>query len=80
MTGSDENFFFQAAIGQATISGFVSSDVIQFWSADFANWQASSGHIAQSGADTIITYDANDMVTLTNTSANSLTSANFKFA
>ena len=51
-----------------------------FSSADFANWQALSGHIAQSGADAIITFDANDKVTLTNASAGSLTSANFKFA
>jgi hypothetical protein len=80
MTGSDENFFFRAAIGQATIGGFVASDIIQFSSADFADWQALSGHITQSGDDAVITYDANDKVTLTDTSASSLTAANFKFA
>jgi len=80
MTGSNENFVFQAAIGQATIGGFVSSDIIQFSSADFANWQALSGHISQSGDDAVITYDAKDSVTLTNYSASSLTAANFKFA
>ena len=63
-----------------SIGGFVASDVVQFSSADFANWQALSGHIAQSGADVVISYDANDKVTLTDYSASSLTAANFKFA
>lgn len=80
MTGANETFVFQAAIGEATIGGFVSSDVIQFSSADFANYQALAGHISQSGDDAVITYDANDKVTLTNYSASSLTAANFKFA
>jgi hypothetical protein len=80
MMGTNDTFVFQPAIGEATIGGFVASDVVQFSSADFANWQALSGHIAQSGADVVISYDSNDKVTLTNASASSLTSANFKFA
>ncbi len=80
MTGANETFVFAAAIGESTIGGFASSDIVQFSSADFANWQALSGHIAQSGDDVVITYDSNDTVTLTDTGASSLTSANFKFA
>ena len=79
-SGGDETFAFAAAIGEATIGGFASSDVVQFSAADFNNYQALSGHIAQSGDDVVITYDANDKVTLTNYSASSLTSANFKLA
>ena len=79
LQGVNEVIAFQAAIGMAAINGFDVSDVIQFSSADFASWQALSGHIAQAGDDVVISYNANNSVTLKGFSASGLTSANFQF-
>ena len=44
-----------------------------------ADWSTLQSHITQQGADTLITLDADDVITLTNVQASSLTSAQFKF-
>ena len=77
--GSNETFAFRSSMGEATINGFSASDVIQFGSAYYSSWQALSGHITQSGADAVISFDANDSITLTNYKASDLTAASFKF-
>ena len=67
------------AFGLDTISGFTSADSMAFSKSDFANWSALSSHISQSGANTLITLDANDVITLINVQASSLTSSQFSF-
>jgi hypothetical protein len=78
--GASDLLVFQAAIGLNTINDFVSTDTIQFSASDFANWNALLPHIAQSGANTVITLDPSDKVTLTGVTATNLTSSEFKFA
>jgi len=52
---------------------------MQFSSSDFANFTALSQHMTQSGANTVITLDANDTVTLTGVAATNLTASQFQF-
>jgi hypothetical protein len=47
---------------------------------DFASWSVLQSHMTQSGANTIITLDANDTVTLTGVLKTSLTASEFKLA
>ncbi len=66
-------------LGMSTINGFNSTDAMQLSKSDFANFQALQPHMSQSGANTLITLDASDQVTLTNVTASSLTASQFKF-
>jgi hypothetical protein len=77
--GASDAFVFQAAIGLDTINGFASSDTFQFSKSDFANWAALKPDISQSGANTLISLDASNTVTLTDVTATNLTSAQFQF-
>jgi hypothetical protein len=61
------------------INGFASTDTLQFSKLDFASWSALHSHMSQSGANTVITLDATDTVTLTNVAMTSLTASEFKF-
>jgi hypothetical protein len=79
LNGSSEAFVFQPAIGQDVINGFGASDSMQFSASDFANWSALQAHLSTSGANTVITLDANDSVTLTNVTVASLSASQFKF-
>ena len=45
----------------------------------FVNYAAAMADTQQVGANTVITYDANDTVTLTGVTASHLTASNFKF-
>jgi len=62
-----------------TINGFASTDTMQFSASDFANFAALKPHISQSGANTLISLDASDTVTLTGVTATTLTSSQFHF-
>ena len=57
-------------------------DVIQFNPALFANYNAfiNPTHTQQVGVDTVITYNANETITLASVSAASLSQTNFKFS
>jgi trimeric autotransporter adhesin len=77
--GADDTFVFHPAIGQDTINGFSSTDSIRFSASDFANWAALVPAISQSGANTVITLDASDTITLTGVTATSLTQGQFHF-
>jgi T5SS/PEP-CTERM-associated repeat protein len=79
LNGGSDHFIYQAAIGDDAVSGFSASDTMQFSAQDFASWSALQGHISQAGANTLISLDANDAVTLNNVSAASLSAAQFKF-
>ena len=77
--GGSNAFVFGAAIGTEVINGFVSTDTIQFSASDFANWSALSSHMTQSGANTVITLNSSNTVTLDGVTATTLTSSEFKF-
>lgn len=80
VSGASDAFVFEPKIGGAdTISGFASSDSLQFNASDFANWTALQSHMAQSGANTLITLDAAHTVTLEGVTASNLTSSQFHF-
>jgi Ca2+-binding RTX toxin-like protein len=67
------------SFGQDTITDFnPSEDVILFDPSLFANYMAVFDATAQVGSDTVITYDANNSLTLTNVTASSLSETNFQ--
>ena len=79
-TGNADLFAFASpSFGLSTINGFNSSDTMQFSKSDFASFQALQQHMSQSGANTLITLDASDQITLTNVTASSLTASQFHF-
>jgi hypothetical protein len=79
--GGSDAFVFQPAIGQNTISGFNSSDTMQFSASDFADFTALLDHMSQSGADnTSISLDANDTVSLIGVTPANLVASQFHFA
>lgn len=78
-TGHD-NFMFAPNFGNETIDGFRPKyDVISLPSSLFANFAAIQADIQSSGANTVITLDANDAITLANFSAAHLHAHNFHF-
>ena len=81
-SGSSENLYFAAQLGLASISGFASSDVIHLSASDWTSFAAlkSSGGLKQSGANTLISLDAANTVTLLNVQASTLSQAQFAFA
>jgi serralysin len=76
---SSDAFVFIPAFGIDTINGFASTDQMTFSTSDFANWSALQSHMSQSGANTVITLDAFDKITLTNVTMSSLQSSQFHF-
>lgn len=78
----NDTFVFRAAFGHDTITDFTpeSSDVIQFDSLMFADYNVVQSHSTDDGhGNTIITYDANNSVTLLGVSVAELTSRDFLF-
>jgi Ca2+-binding RTX toxin-like protein len=74
-----DTFTFNAGFGNNTITDFnTSRDVLQFNHALFANYMAAMADTKQVGANTVITYDANDSVTLNGVTASHLAASNFK--
>jgi Ca2+-binding RTX toxin-like protein len=73
-------FTFDPGFGDNTITGFnTSRDVLQFDTTLFANYAAVMADTRQVGANAIITYDANDSVTLNGVQASRLTASDFRF-
>jgi VCBS repeat-containing protein len=73
-------FAVNSGFGNNTITNFnPGQDVIQFNHALFSNFAAAMAHTQQVGANTVITYDANDAITLNGVTASSLHSSNFRF-
>ena len=82
-TAASDTFIFQQGFPTTTINNFdPSMDVIQFNPALFANYNAfiNPTHTQQVGVDTVITYNANETITLASVSAASLSQTNFKFS
>ena len=80
LSGGSDALSFQHGIGgQDGINGFGSTDSMWFSHLDFATWSVLQGDMSQSGANTVITLNASDTVTLTNVTMSSLTSSQFHF-
>jgi serralysin len=71
------------AFGNDTVADFLATgtgaDTIQFDASMFSNFAAVQSHAAQVGSNTVITYDANDSVTLQSVTLTALTANNFRF-
>jgi hypothetical protein len=65
-----------------TLSGFDASDTLHFSGGHWASFSAlmASGDVIQSGADTVVRLDANDVLTLTGVKATQLTASAFAFS
>jgi hypothetical protein len=75
-----DTFAFNAGFGANTITGFnTSHDVLQLAAALFPNYTAVMADTHQVGANTVITYDLNDTITLIGVAASHLTVSDFKF-
>ncbi len=84
-SGSSDMFVFASGFGKDTITNFsTSADKIQLSHAEFANFAAVQADAHQSSSHgtytTTITYDANDIITLTGVQLSHLTSSDFIFA
>jgi autotransporter passenger strand-loop-strand repeat protein len=80
-TAGPDSFVINGGFGRDTIAKFdTSQDVLQFNIALFANYAAAMTSTASDGmGNTVITYDANDALTLTGISPASLHQGNFHF-
>lgn len=80
--GSD-TFVFAPGFGKDTITDFTagagSDDIIEFDDDIFANFSAVLAAASQVGADTLITYDSNNTVTLKNVTMTNLNADDFTF-
>ena len=73
-------FKFAPGFGNNTINGFQTrKDVLNFDPALIGNYMAAMQDTKQVGANTVITVDANDSVTLAGVAASHLTASNFSF-
>ena len=79
ISGSNDTFVFHPNFGKDTITGFNSTDAMRFDSAVFADWAHLLAKTSQSGADTIITLDAADTITLKGVTASNLNQSQFQF-
>lgn len=78
--GHDTFAFLNNLTGKDTITNFnTGKDALQFNKSLFANFTAAMTHANQVGANTVITIDGNDQVTLQNVAKNTLTANNFHF-
>jgi len=81
-TGTDR-FIFDKGFGKDVVAGFVATgaahDTLDFSTAVFANFAAVKSHMAQSGANVVITLDSADTITLTGVKLGSLKADDFTF-
>ncbi len=80
---ASDTFDYSGSFGHNTIAGFVSAgtthDIISFASDDFANYAAVQAHMAQVGADVVITLDAGDTIVLLHQTLAHLVAHDFAF-
>ncbi len=75
-----DTFVFPGSFGQETITNFDPlQDNIVLSQAMFANFGAVQSDTTQVGANTVITYDPADVITLTGVNASSLQASDFQF-
>jgi Ca2+-binding RTX toxin-like protein len=76
-SGSD-TFVFPPNFGDSTITNFnVHNDTIELPKSEFADLAAVLADAHQVGANTVITYDAHDTITLDHVALNTLHAQNF---
>jgi len=79
-TGSD-TFIFNLGFGHDTIQDFAKGqDIIEFEHGLFANWQDLVAKASQVGADTRISYDAENSILIQNVAWSQLGADDFRFA
>jgi VCBS repeat-containing protein len=79
--GYSDMFVFAPGFGDDTIRNFsTTSDTIQLSHLEFANFSAVLADARQVGNNVVITYDANDVITLTGVQLSQLHAADFHFA
>lgn len=81
LSGGDaaDTFVFSASsFGKDVITDF-RGDTVQFDHTVFSNFAAVQSHMAQVGANTVITWDANNTVTLLGVTASQLHASDFAF-
>ncbi len=77
---TSDTFSFTGLFGRGTIANFTSGpDVINLDHTEFADFAAVQAHAQQVGNDTVITFDANDTITLQNTMLSNLHASDFHF-
>ena len=75
-----DTFLFEPGFGKVTVNNFNAAvDVIDLPQSLFANFAAVQADMHASGANTIIEFDANDMITLSHVAAANLHAQNFHF-
>ena len=75
-----DTFVFAGSFGEDTITNFSPAhDNIVLAQAMFANFGAVQSDMTQVGANTVIAYDASNVITLTDVKASSLHASDFKF-
>ena len=75
-----DTFVFTGSFGQDTITNFSPlHDNIVLAQAMFANFGAVQNDMTQVGANTVITYDPSNVITLTGVKASSLHASDFQF-
>ncbi len=80
LNGGSDFLSFQHGIGgHDVVNSFGSTDSVYFSALDFASWSVLQGDMTQSGANTVITLNASDTISLTNVQATSLSSSQFHF-
>lgn len=77
--GTDTFAFYERGFGKDVVTDFVSGDLIEFSNSAFSSFTAVQSSMSQVGADTIITLDNDNMVTLLNVIATNLISTDFRF-
>jgi ELWxxDGT repeat protein len=80
LTGTQgaDTFVFGSNFGENTITNFnVSNDTIELPKSEFADLAAVLADAHQVGANTVIAYDANDVITLNNVTVTELHAQNF---
>ena len=70
---------FAAGFGQDVVSDFGPNDIIEFTGGVFQNFQAVQAASHQVGADTVITLDAQNSITLQGVTSSSLHASDFWF-
>ena len=81
--GANDTFVFHAGFGLDSITDFAAGagigDVIQVDTSLFANFAAITSHAQQVGANTVITLDAGNAITLNNVTLSNLNANDFLF-
>jgi hypothetical protein len=81
--GSNDSFIYNGHFGQEIINNFtaagLTSDVIAFGAADFTSFGAVMGSTKQMGADSVISLDPTDTITLVGIAKSSLVATDFSF-